>query len=162
MLTHLLSRSRQRQHPGRLNIRDDLPFRVIVDVAHNGDGFRRIGEFVTATAPAGERILLFSVNGDRASKDIIAHGAAAAGLFDRYYIRDNVELRGRPPGDSPRLLAEGLRSAGVPADRIEILENGDTAPVDVLARAREGDSVVMTSCQAGIAPTWEAVASWVG
>jgi cyanophycin synthetase len=106
--------------PGRLNvIRLRNGGRVLVDYAHNAAAVEGLMELV-AHFPARQRIGVLGAPGDRRDDDIRALGrtAAATGHLDRAIIKEDEDLRGRDPGEVARLIADGLRQAGMPDEKI--------------------------------------------
>ncbi len=146
--------------PGRLNIFDDLPFRVIMDYAHNGDGFRQLCRFTDLQEVAGRRIVVFTLFGDRRDSDILDAAAEMAGHFDHYICRNYRDLRGgRDPGEIPALLREALLNANVPAEAIETVPDPVAAIEAGLAMAGEGDLLVLLTDREEFRPTWDRVVS---
>jgi cyanophycin synthetase len=123
--------------PGRLNIiRLPNGGRVLVDYAHNEAAIEGLMELVSHF-PARRRIGVIAVPGDRRDEDIRAAGrtAGAAGRLDLAIVKEDQDLRGREPGEVARLIEDGLRSAGMPDDKIVyIREESDaiTKAVDML------------------------------
>ncbi|MFL5615921.1 MAG: cyanophycin synthetase [Gemmatimonadaceae bacterium] len=105
--------------PGRLNvIRLPNGGRVLVDYAHNEAAIEGLMELVTQF-PARRRIGVIAVPGDRRDDDIRAAGRkAGGGHLDLAIVKEDQDLRGREPGEVANLLKEGLRSAGVPEEKI--------------------------------------------
>ncbi|HEY2853792.1 MAG TPA: cyanophycin synthetase [Gemmatimonadaceae bacterium] len=106
--------------PGRLNvIRLRNGGRVLVDYAHNEAAVEGLMELVSHF-PARRRIGVIAAPGDRRDEDIRAVGrtAAAGAHLDFAIVKEDVDLRGRDPGEVADLLSDGLRSAGLPSDRI--------------------------------------------
>jgi len=145
--------------PARLNVYDGLPFRVIVDYAHNADGFRRLSAFIDKQQVAGRKIIMMSMAGDRRDRDIMAAMAKLAGHFDHYVCRSYVDLRGRPAEDVPRLLKAGLLEAGVPESAISTVPNAIEAVLFSLNLATEGDLLVLLSGNE-IATIWSLLRSF--
>lgn len=83
---------------------------VVVDYGHNPAAF-------TASAELGARwpgpvVGVVGVPGDRRDDVVLAAARAAAGAFDRLYVREDEDLRGRAPGAVAALmLAEVARVA---------------------------------------------------
>lgn len=124
--------------PGRLNvIRLSNGARVLVDYAHNAAAIEGLVEFVSQL-PAGRRIAVATVPGDRRDDDIRNAGYMCAG-FDRIILKEDSDRRGRDPGEVPALMREGLESAGFPEDAVEVIP----AEVDAVKRGfallEEGD-----------------------
>ena len=70
--------------PGRLNVYDALPFRVILDHAHNADGFRKLSEFIDFQPVSGRKILVFGIASTFQDEAIVAAMSELAGHFDHY------------------------------------------------------------------------------
>ncbi len=141
--------------PGRLNVFDALPFRVIMDYAHNIDGYRQIVEFVEQQAVTGRKILMIAQLGDRLDDDILACVAPLAGHFDHYVCRNYHIYRGRPPEELPALLKEGLISANVSATDISIVNDPDEALQYSLSIARPGDLLMLLIDDVEIKTAWQ-------
>ena len=104
--------------PGRLNlIRLRSGARALVDYAHNAAAIEGLLEFV-GELPANRRIGVITVPGDRRDEDIRGAGRLAA-RFDHVIIKEDVDLRGRAPGDIGRLIREGLVEGGLASTEIE-------------------------------------------
>jgi cyanophycin synthetase len=94
--------------PGRMNIFDFKDFKVMIDFAHNADGFRGIKEFLsTIDSPA--KIGIITGTGDRRDEDIKDLGRISAQMFDHIIIRQDKFLRGRQAQEIVDLLVEGIR-----------------------------------------------------
>jgi cyanophycin synthetase len=84
--------------------------------------------------------------GDRRDDDIRELGAVAAQHFDVLVVREDARLRGRRPGETAGLVAEGARAAmqdGARCRQVEIVLDELEATRHVLARTNPGDLVVM-------------------
>ena len=95
------------QTPGRMNIFDFKDYKVMIDFAHNPDGFLGIKEFLT-TIDSSYKIGIITGTGDRRDDDIRAMGRISAEMFDHIIIRQDKFLRGRQADDIVRLLVEGI------------------------------------------------------
>ncbi|MGI9038794.1 MAG: cyanophycin synthetase [Gemmatimonadota bacterium] len=131
------------QAPGRLNFYDELPFRVLLDYAHNAHAMKQVGEVVGRLEVAGRRICVLSAPGDRRDEDIAAIAVAAAGVFDHYICRRDDVLRGREPDEVPDLLERALLGAGVDAAAISKVPDEQMAVEAALEAAAAGDLVVL-------------------
>ncbi len=98
------------QTPGRMNIFDFKEYKVMIDFAHNADGFRGIKEFM-ATIESPYKIGIITGTGDRRDDDIRDMGRISAEMFDHIIIRQDKFLRGREADDIVRLLVEGIHEA---------------------------------------------------
>jgi cyanophycin synthetase len=94
--------------PGRMNVFDMGRFHVLVDYAHNPAGFRAVSEFLQTWQ--GEKVGVIGAPGDRRNVDITELGQLAAKMFDRIYIKEDKDLRGRAVGEVADLLLKGAQS----------------------------------------------------
>ncbi|MBK6834640.1 MAG: cyanophycin synthetase [Bacteroidetes bacterium] len=95
------------QTPGRMNIFDFKEYKVLIDFAHNADGFRGIKEFLS-TIESPYKIGIITGTGDRRDDDIRDMGRISAQMFDHIIIRQDKFLRGRLAEDIVKLLVEGI------------------------------------------------------
>ena len=143
--------------PGRMNQVSVHNVDVIVDYCHNAPGMRVLGEFVEryAAVKAGaadlgriSRIGMIATAGDRRDDDMRELGTVAAAHFDVIVVREDSRLRGRKPGETAGLIAEGVRSRigqeGVHCRQVEIVLDEVEAVRHVMARANPGDIVVLS------------------
>ena len=96
------------QTPGRMNIFDFKDYKVMIDFAHNTDGFTGIKEFLS-TIDSPYKIGIITGTGDRRDNDIRNLGRISAQMFDHIIIRQDKFLRGREADDIVRLLVEGIK-----------------------------------------------------
>jgi cyanophycin synthetase len=96
------------QTPGRMNIFDFRDYKVMIDFAHNADGFNGIREFLS-TVESPYKIGIITGTGDRRDNDIRELGRISARMFDHIIIRQDKFLRGREADDIVRLLVEGIK-----------------------------------------------------
>ncbi len=92
--------------PGRLNQFSFGGFKVMVDYAHNIDGYGEIKKFLSQIK--GHKIGVISAPGDRRDSDISAIGMLAANTFDTIIIRNDIDLRGRKGPDICDLIEKGI------------------------------------------------------
>ncbi|MCC6372133.1 MAG: cyanophycin synthetase [Bacteroidia bacterium] len=97
------------QTPGRMNIFEFKEHRVMIDFAHNPDGFNGIKEFLSSIE-SPYKIGIITGTGDRRDEDIREMGRISAQMFDHIIIRQDKFLRGRTAEDIVRLLVEGIKS----------------------------------------------------
>ena len=131
------------QAPGRMNVFDEHPFKVILDYGHNPDAVEVMCQLTDRLEPAGRRICVMAGPGDRRDEDIRAIARRTAGRFDHYICRRDDQLRGRKPDEVPLMLRETLVEAGVPADRIQVIPDEQQAVDAALRMARPGDLLLV-------------------
>ncbi len=130
---------------GRLNMMDGLPFQLLLDYAHNLDGYRVLCDFTDQLDVPGRRILLLSYSGDRLNRAMQQVASFLAPHFDRYICtNDSGSLRGRGPDEVPLLLVNYLSEAGISPEKIEIEPNRKKAIQAALHATQAGDLLVMT------------------
>ncbi|MFL5384376.1 MAG: cyanophycin synthetase [Longimicrobiaceae bacterium] len=133
--------------PGRLNLLRVGEARVLVDYAHNPAAVQGLMEMV-ADLPARRRIGVLAAPGDRRDEDIRAVAALCGGL-DLAIVKEDDDRRGRRPGEIAELLVEGLRSAGLHGDQIEVVADERTAVARSLEVIGDGDLLVVLADDVG-------------
>ncbi len=131
------------QTPGRMNIFKFKDFKVLVDFAHNPDGFNGIKTYLQTTQ-ATEHVGVISGTGDRRDEDIIETARIAAQMFDRVVICQEKYLRGRKQQELIDLLLVGLREVK-PDIPIEINNNGDDCMKNLIKKATPGSFITILS-----------------
>ena len=151
--------------PGRLNVVEVAGVTVVVDYAHNPAGLRSLGEFVdnlaSPDAPGAivvrRRIGVIAVPGDRRDQDLIEMGEIATDYFDRVIVREDLDLRGRDPGETASVVMSGVEArmkAGKGRARVaEVVQDEIEAVQRALSRAHDGDVVVL--CVDRLDEVWE-------
>jgi cyanophycin synthetase len=143
------------QAPGRMNVFDEHPFKVIVDYGHNPAAVELMSQLARKLDVAGRRIVVLAAPGDRRDQDIADTARAAAGSFDHYICRRDDRTRGRGPDEVPRMLRDALMSKGVPAAAIETIPDEQTAHQRALSLAEPGDLVLLFAD--ALTRTWKQV-----
>ena len=131
------------QAPGRMNIYDEHPFKVILDYAHNGAAVDAICALVDRFEIDGKRIVVLAAPGDRRDEDIRDIADIAAGHFDHYICRCDDHRRGRGPDEVAVMLKNKLLEKGIEADRIEVIPDEQEATTRALEMAAPGDLVLV-------------------
>ncbi|MCG8432936.1 MAG: cyanophycin synthetase [Gammaproteobacteria bacterium] len=131
------------QAPGRMNVFDEHPFRVILDYAHNPAAVKTICDVVDRLETRGKRIIVLAAPGDRRDEDITEIGHLAAGHFDHYICRRDDSPRGREPEEVPNMLKQALLEKGVNAEQIEVIPDEQEATDAALRMAEENDLVLI-------------------
>lgn len=90
----------------------------MIDYAHNPAAIAGLVEYVART-PAGRRICVLTVPGDRRDEDIRESGRLCA-KFDYVILKEDDDRRGRARGEIAGLLREGLIDGGLDPSHIEI------------------------------------------
>jgi cyanophycin synthetase len=148
------------QAPGRMNVFDEHPFRVILDYGHNPAAIQVISQLVDRLDVTGRRICVLAAPGDRRDEDIRAIADEANGHYDHYICRADDRRRGRGEDEVPKMLADQLIAGGVDASTIEIVPDEVLSVEKALDMAQEGDLVVMFADD--ISRSWNQVIHYEG
>jgi cyanophycin synthetase len=132
------------QSPGRLNVFDEHPFRVIVDYGHNPAAFAAMREMLQSMRPNHNRLIgVVGAPGDRRDEDICQAGTTMAGMFDCMIVKEDDDLRGRAAGEVAGMLQESAQAAGMPAERITTILNEQEAVRYALDQGQPKDLIVI-------------------
>ncbi len=131
------------QAPGRMNIYDEHPFKVILDYAHNPAAVRAMCDLVDRFDVEGRRIAVLAAPGDRRDQDIRDIAEAAAGHFDHYITRCDDNRRGRGQDEVAVMLKNRLLECDVDAAAIEVIPDEQEAIARALELAAPGDLVLV-------------------
>jgi len=89
------------QAPGRMNVFNEHPFKVLFDYGHNAHAVGMLADLAGRLDVPGRRIVVLAGPGDRRDDDLRAIAQAVAGRFDHYICRRDDTLRGRASGRGP-------------------------------------------------------------
>lgn len=128
------------QTPGRMNLFDLGSYHALVDYAHNAHSYEALGGFVRNWP--GERIGVVGGPGDRRDEDFITLGTLSAEMFNRIFIKEDDDTRGRPRGSAAELISKGILQAGSDCRYESILDETE-AINQALDSASSGSLVVI-------------------
>ncbi len=131
------------QAPGRMNVFDEHPFKVIFDYGHNAHAVGVMADLAQRLDVQGRRIIVLAGPGDRRDEDLRAIAEAVAGRFDHYICRRDDGLRGRDGDEVPMILSRSLQAQGVPLEQISIIPDEQEAIDAALRMGRAGDLVLI-------------------
>ncbi len=131
------------QAPGRMNVYDEHPFKVILDYGHNPAALQAVAALASQMEVTGRRICVVSMPGDRRDEDVADAGAALAGHFDQFICKADDRRRGRGHDEIPQLLRRALIDAGTGDEMISIIPDEVEAVNTALEMAVPGDLVVI-------------------
>ncbi len=131
------------QAPGRTNVFDEHPFKVILDYGHNPAALAAMADLADKLEVKGRRIVVAAMPGDRRDEDIAAASAELAGHFDHYFLKPDDNRRGRGPVEVPNLIRDALMANGVKAEQITIANSEVEAIDTALASAAQNDLLII-------------------
>jgi cyanophycin synthetase len=137
---------RMEQHgTGRLNIFAFRGGTVVIDYGHNPVALESMQTMISQWN-ASRRTAVLAIPGDRRTDLIVQSGRAVANGYDRFYIREDTDLRGRQPGEVAEILASTIREEN-PDASVEVILDEVEATKSALCSMVPGELVV-TSCDA--------------
>lgn len=128
--------------PGRLNMEQVRDFSVLLDYGHNPPALRAMADFVKQmrfTRTVG----LIAAPGDRRMVDLQKMGEIAAEMFDSIIVKEDTNLRGRPPGETAEILSNQAVSNGKKRPEVKIILDEMEAVDYALQNAKKDDLVVI-------------------
>jgi cyanophycin synthetase len=143
------------QVPGRTNVFDELPFKVILDYGHNPAAVQAMTDFTLRLECSGQRVCVLSAPGDRRDEDIKAIARIAGKAFDRIILRRDDDLRGRGSDEVPRMMEAELLESGFPRDRLQVIPDEQAAVQAALEGGERGDLLLVFADK--ISRSWKQV-----
>ncbi len=143
------------QAPGRMNVFDEHPFKVILDYGHNPSAIGAMCRLADQLEPEGKRICVFTLPGDRRDEDIAEAARIVAGHFDHYICRRDDNLRGRKPDEVPLILQATLLESGVAKEAVSVIPDEIEAVDAALKMADAGDLLLIFGDD--ISRTWKQI-----
>ena len=99
-----------RDNPGRLDTYRVGAVPVVVDYAHNPAALEAVGEFMRERWDR-DGVAVLTLPGDRTDAQVAESAQAVAQAFDRVVIYEDLDLRGREPGEMTSLIRAALTEA---------------------------------------------------
>jgi cyanophycin synthetase len=131
------------QAPGRLNIFDEHPFKVILDYAHNPAAIQTITDLAERLEVKGRRRIVMAMPGDRRDEDIFEAAKIVSSTFDTFICKADDDRRGRGHDEVPMLLKKTLEENGVSASDIQTIPSEVDAIEAGLASCEPGDLLII-------------------
>jgi cyanophycin synthetase len=131
------------QAPGRMNVFNEHPFKVIFDYGHNAHAVSAMADLAQRLDVTGKRIVVLAGPGDRRDEDLYAIAKAVAGRFDHYICRRDDNLRDRDGDEVPRIMAKALMAEGVAKEAISIIPDEQEAVDAALHMGQPGDLLLI-------------------
>ena len=143
------------QAPGRMNVFNEHPFKVLFDYGHNANAVSTMADLAQRLDVLGRRIVVLAGPGDRRDEDLRAIAEAVANRFDHYICRRDDNLRGRDGDEVPRIMAKALVAAGVDSSAISIIPD-EPAAIDAALRMGEPGDLLLVFADA-LVRSWKQI-----
>jgi cyanophycin synthetase len=132
-------------NPGRMMRFEFKGAHVLIDYAHNPDGLRGFLSVAAQFRGKGRLGLLLGHAGNRQDSDIAELARVAAEFNpDLIVVKENeAQLRGRAPGEIPRLIRNELLRLGLQESALPVRDNELDAARYALQWARPGDVLAL-------------------
>ena len=133
-------------NPGRMMRFEAGGARVLIDYAHNPDGLRNFLKVADHLRGGRGRLgLLLGHAGNRKDADIEALARVAAEFRpDLVVVKENeAQLRGRAPGEIPRIIRAELKRMGLPDSALPVADSEIEGARRALDWARPGDVLAL-------------------
>jgi len=131
------------QAPGRMNVFNEHPFKVLMDYGHNAHAVGVMADLAGRLDVSGRRIVVVAGPGDRRDEDLVEIAGAVAGKFDHYIVRRDDALRGRDGDEVPRIIAKALKEKDVADAAITIIPDEQEAIAAALKMGHPGDLLLV-------------------
>ena len=131
------------QAPGRMNVFNEHPFKVLFDYGHNAHAVGVMADLAQRLDVTGRRIVVLAGPGDRRDEDLRAIADVVAGKFDHYICRRDDSLRDRAQDEVPKIQAAALRARGVPESALSIIPDEQDAIDAALRMGMPGDLLLV-------------------
>ncbi|NOD97676.1 cyanophycin synthetase [Ruegeria sp. HKCCD6228] len=131
------------QAPGRMNVYDEHPFKVILDYGHNPAALNAMAALADQLEIKGRRLCVVAMPGDRRDEDIINGAAALAGHFDHFICKADDRRRGRGHDEVPQMMRQALIDNGIDDASITVIPDEVEAVNAGLQQAVPGDLLVI-------------------
>jgi UDP-N-acetylmuramyl tripeptide synthase len=132
-------------NPGRMMRFDYHGAQVLIDYAHNPEGLRGFLSVAAQLRGRGRLGLLLGHAGNRKDEDIAELARAAAEFKPDLIVvkEDEAHLRGRTPGEIPRIIRAELLRLGFDASALPVRDNELDAARYALDWAKAGDVLAL-------------------
>lgn len=132
----------ENHNPGRFNVFEIGNYRVVLDYGHNEEGYTRTLQAIKKLKP--KRLIgVIGMPGDRKDGDIAQVSRIAVKYCDTVVIKEDMDLRGRAPGEVAGLMAQAALQAGLKKEKLETVLAETDAVRRAMEIAKEGDLMVI-------------------
>jgi cyanophycin synthetase len=130
------------ENTGRFSMFQLGPVRIMLDYSHNPAGYRQVID--TCRKIERESLVgIIAMPGDRTDSSISDVGSQCAMAFDRIYIKEDYDPRGRRKGEVAGILHQSVLREGFDKDSVFVLADELSALEKALEDASPGDLIVL-------------------
>ncbi len=130
------------ENKGRFHLFELNGFQIMLDYGHNPAGYTRVTEACRKLGYA-RLIGVIGMPGDRMDCSIQQAAHLSAEAFDRIYIKEDTDLRGRQEGEVAGLFYKTILQSGYPKEDVNIIENELDALKAAVGKAHSNDLIVV-------------------
>ncbi|WNQ13427.1 cyanophycin synthetase [Paenibacillus aurantius] len=131
-----------KQNRGRFNVLEKDGRILVADYAHNVAGVEAM--FTTIKGMEKKRVItVASAAGDRPDKAIVEMGTVIGRESDYFIVKEDHDLRGRPPEEAAALLTQGAHRGGLTGERIKQVLDEKKAFHQAWQMSMPGDILLM-------------------
>ena len=132
----------EKQNPGRFNMYNVHGTSVILDYAHNIEGYKVVLQGIKKINH--KRVIgVVGVPGDRTDTSTIKIGNICGENFDYIYIKEDRDKRGRKNGEIAELLKQSIMESGFKSSKLDITLDEEEALKKAIEFSQPGDLVIM-------------------
>ena len=126
---------------GRFNIYELKNCSVMLDYGHNKAGYEQV--IKTCEKLNHKRLIgVIGMPGDRMNSSIQSVGEMCSNVFDKIYIKEDNDLRGREKGEVAELFYDSIVKNGFKRNNVKIIENEFEAFKTAVTDAKDKDLIV--------------------
>lgn len=131
-----------RQNSGRFNRYAVKDFHVMLDYGHNLPGYQQVIG-ACKRFDSSRLVGVIGMPGDRSNEAIRSVGALCAESFDRIYIKEDLDKRGREPLEVANLFQNAILEKNYGQKNVQVIENELEALKAAVGSAKPGDLIVV-------------------
>lgn len=134
--------SDEKTNPGRFNQFDVKGVKVVIDYGHNIDGYKNVMNSLKEMKKK-KLIGVIGVPGDRTDSSTLTIGEMSGNCFDRIYIKEDKDKRGRKVGEIADLLKQGCQLGTIAESEITVELSEEKALEMAIENAEPDDIIVV-------------------
>lgn len=130
-----------KDNPGRFNVFDVNGVKVVIDYGHNIDGYKNVLNSLKKLKK-NRLIGVIGVPGDRTDSSTLLIGEMCGNFFDRVYIKEDKDKRGRKNGEVADILKKGCQLGSISESDI-IIELIEERALEMAIKSAEREDIIV-------------------